>query len=90
MRLLDNVIVEIVEVPDIHEDRPARPDDFFHPDAGFVHHEPGVEVGMARKGKGWAIPPQPTVTVPPPPDPLDQLRALLAGHPDLLDRVNAG
>ncbi|MCO4053397.1 MAG: hypothetical protein HEQ16_04980 [Bosea sp.] len=51
-------VAEVVDVPPSYRDRPSSPDDFF-PGAGFVIHEPGAEVGMVRKGKGWAHPPPP-------------------------------
>lgn len=71
MRLEGDRVAEIVDVPDrvtemvapatgtdpaTYAERPARPDDFFHPDLGFVPHETGAEVGMTRTKNGWAIP----------------------------------
>jgi hypothetical protein len=40
-----------------YQERPATVADYFHPDAGFVSHVPGVEVGFVRSGRSWKPPP---------------------------------
>lgn len=56
MRLEEDVVVEIVDVPDTIAGRPSRPDEFFHHDLNFVLHENGAEVGMVKIDGTWVLP----------------------------------
>ncbi|MCA0424974.1 MAG: hypothetical protein LCH61_16940 [Proteobacteria bacterium] len=85
MRVVNDTVVDIVDVPDIvrvliqprgddgsepiYEDRPSTADDFFHPDLGFIAYDGKSQIGWVWKGKVFVAP------SPPPPPPLADIKA---------------
>jgi hypothetical protein len=65
----------------VYTERPTTAADCFHPDAGFVPHAPGAEVGFERSGNGWAPPP------PPPPPSIKERQA--AARAECARRITA-
>ena len=79
MRVVDNIVVEIVTVPDFvtvivsdtdgtlqYTERPSKADDFFHAAMGFEVAPDGVVIGSVRDGKKFLRPPEPPPPLVPP------------------------